>query len=585
VALDGSFLRQIAHELKGQILDAKVDKIHQVSREELVIILRQRSGSCKLYLSAGADSPRIHLTQTSFENPKTPPMFCMLLRKHLSGARVVALRQVGLDRILQLVFETRNEMGDLVQLTGSMEIMGRHSNFILIDQDGRVIDALKRVDDTMSSVRPVLPGMRYTLPPAQDKLLLTEAAPEEMAQRIAGGRDVPLSKAILAEVQGVSPIVCREIANYVFAGDDRVVSAMDQNHRDKLCFMMGRVQAMARDFAGTPTDVVDSKGKPMDFSFLPIRQYGNMAVTHTYETYSQLLDSFYTQRDNVQRMRHRSSDLLKTLANTSDRIARKISLQKKELEGCAQRETWRIYGDILNANLYSLQKGNRQAVLPNFYEEGMPLVTIPLDVRKTPSQNAQKYYAEYRKADTAEKKLRELIEQGEAEYAYIDTVFDSLTRATTITELGAIRTELEEQGYVRRQSKKGMKPQKLEPKKYISDDGFTILIGRNNTQNDQLTLKESKGRDIWLHTKNIPGSHTIVVCDGKPVPDSTLSQAAILAATNSRAADSAQVPVDYTEIRNVKKPRGAKPGKVIYVNYQTAYVTPDFELEKRLAAK
>ena len=213
MALDGSFLRQIAHELKGQILDAKVDKIHQVSREELVIILRQRSGSCKLYLSAGADSPRIHLTQTSFENPKTPPMFCMLLRKHLSGARVVALRQVGLDRILQLVFETRNEMGDLVQLTGSMEIMGRHSNFILIDQDGRVIDALKRVDDTMSSVRPVLPGMRYTLPPAQDKLLLTEAAPEEMAQRIAGGRDVPLSKAILAEVQGVSPIVCREIAN------------------------------------------------------------------------------------------------------------------------------------------------------------------------------------------------------------------------------------------------------------------------------------------------------------------------------------------------------------------------------------
>lgn len=585
MALDGSFLRQIHHELEQYILDARVDKIHQVSREELVLILRQRSGSCKLYISAGADSPRIHLTQTSFENPKTPPMFCMLLRKYLSGAKVVALRQIGLDRILQIVFETRNEMGDLVQLTGSMEIMGRHSNFILVDENGRIVDALKRVDDTMSSVRPVLPGMRYTLPPAQDKLLLTEASPEEMAQRIANGRDVPLSKAILEAVQGVSPIVCREIAGYVFTGDDNVVSQMGSGHWDKLRFMLARVQAMVRDYTGTPTAAIDAKGKPMDFSFLPIRQYGSMVVTHTYETYSQLLDSFYTQRDNVQRMRHRSSDLLKTLANTSDRIARKINLQKKELEDCAQRETWRAWGDILSANLYAISKGDRQAVLPNFYKEGMPMVTIPLDVRKTPAQNAQKYYAEYRKADTAEKKLRELIAQGEAEYAYIDTVFDALTRAATTTELAAIRTELEEQGYVRRQNKKGMKPQKLEPKKYVSDDGFTILVGRNNTQNDQLTLKESKGRDIWLHTKNIPGSHTIVVSDGKTVPDSTLSQAAILAATNSRAVDSTQVPVDYTEIRYVKKPRGAKPGKVIYVNYQTAYVTPDLELEKRLAVK
>ena len=305
-------------------------------------------------------------------------------------------------------------------------------------------------------------------------------------------------------------------------------------------------------------------------------------VTRQYETYSQLLDQFYTQRDHVQRMKHRSADLLKFLANTSDRIARKVNLQKQELEESAQREQWKMYGDILSANLWSIQKGDKEATLQNFYEESMPMVTIPLDVRKTPSQNAQKYYAEYRKADTAEKKLLELIEQGEQEYLYIDSVFDALTRAATIDELAGIRSELESQGYLRAQNRKGMKPQKLNPKKYVSDDGFTILVGRNNIQNDQLTLKESKGRDMWFHTKNIPGSHCIVISEGQEIPDSTLTQAAILAATNSRAVESSQVPVDYTQIKHIKKPKGGKPGMVIYLVSNTADVTPDLELEKRL---
>ncbi len=582
MALDGSFLRQLKHELEENILDARVDKVHQVSREELILILRSRNGNCKLYISAGADSPRIHLTGTSFENPKTPPMFCMLMRKHLIGARIISVEQLGLDRILTITFETRNEMGDMVQIKGIIEIMGRHSNFIVVDEEGRIIDAMKRVDDTMSSVRPVLPGMRYVLPPAQDKLLLTEASLDEMLERIKNGKDVPLSKGILNAVQGLSPLVCREIANYVFFGDDRVISEMSADHWDRLRFYMKRVQDMVGEHKGTPTAIIDAKGKPQDFSFMDIHQYGGSMVTKTYDTYSQLLDQFYTQRDHVQRMKHRSADLLKFLANTSDRIARKVNLQKKELEDTAQREQWKMYGDILSANLWSIQKGDREAVLPNFYEDGMPMVTIPLDVRKTPSQNAQKYYAEYRKADTAEKKLLELIEQGEQEYLYIDSVFDELTRAATIDELAAIRTELEQQGYLRAQNRKGMKPQKLNPKKYVSDDGFTILVGRNNIQNDQLTLKESKGRDMWFHTKNIPGSHCIVVSEGMDIPDSTLTQAAILAAVNSQASESSQVPVDYTQIKHIKKPKGGKPGMVIYHVYNTAYVTPDLELEKRL---
>lgn len=591
MALDGALLRQIKHELEGCLIGSRVDKIHQFSREEMVFVLRLRepaadgARSAKLYLSAGADSPRLHLTSSSFENPKSPPMFCMLMRKHLGSAKLLEIRQVGLDRILHLIFETRNEMGDLIELTVAIEIMGRHSNIILIDENGRVIDSIKRIDDTMSSVRPILPGVRYTLPPAQDKLDLITSTPEQIEQRLIEGKDTPLSKALLAAVQGVSPIVCREVANYVFVGDDRVISEMTPDHFDRLRFFLSRVILMARDYTGTPTSVIDSRKKPMDFSFLDIHQYGGSMFTRTYDSYSQLLDDFYTQRDNIQRMRHRSSDLLKVLANTADRIARKLSLQQKELADCSDRETWKIYGDLINANLYSIQKGDRTARLINFYDEAQSEVAIPLDPRKTPAQNAQKYYGEYRKADTAEKKLRELIEEGQQEAVYIDSVFDALTRAQTNDELTAIRAELAEQGYLRKKgsaAKKGKEP-KLAPKRYRSDDGFTILVGRNNVQNDQLTLKEARGRDYWFHTKNIPGSHTIVVSDGQEVPDSTLHQAAILAAVNSKAAESSQVPVDYTLIKNVKKPRGAKPGMVIYVSYQTAYVTPDLELEKRLA--
>lgn len=591
MALDGALLRQIKHELEGCLIGSRVDKIHQFSREEMVFVLRLRepaadgARSAKLYLSAGADSPRLHLTSSSFENPKSPPMFCMLMRKHLGSAKLLEIRQVGLDRILHLIFETRNEMGDLIELTVAIEIMGRHSNIILIDENGRVIDSIKRIDDTMSSVRPILPGVHYTLPPAQDKLDLITSTPEQIEQRLIEGKDTPLSKALLAAVQGVSPIVCREVANYVFVGDDRVISEMTPDHFDRLRFFLSRVILMARDYTGTPTSVIDSRKKPMDFSFLDIHQYGGSMFTRTYDSYSQLLDDFYTQRDNIQRMRHRSSDLLKVLANTADRIARKLSLQQKELADCSDRETWKIYGDLISANLYSIQKGDRTARLINFYDEAQSEVVIPLDPRKTPAQNAQKYYGEYRKADTAEKKLRELIEEGQQEAVYIDSVFDALTRAQTNDELTAIRAELAEQGYLRKKgsaAKKGKEP-KLVPKRYRSDDGFTILVGRNNVQNDQLTLKEARGRDYWFHTKNIPGSHTIVVSDGQEVPDSTLHQAAILAAVNSKAAESSQVPVDYTLIKNVKKPRGAKPGMVIYVSYQTAYVTPDLELEKRLA--
>ncbi|MBC8547181.1 NFACT family protein [Clostridiaceae bacterium NSJ-31] len=582
MALDGAFLSQLKYEIESAALESRVDRIHQPSREELVIALRWRGGGAKLLLSAGANSPRIHFTEVAIENPKQPPMFCMLLRKHLGNAKLVAVRQIGLDRILHLDFESVNEMGDLVTLTLAVEIMGRHSNIILIGPDGRVIDAIKRIDDEMSSVRQILPGMTYVLPPAQDKLVLTDCEPEQVLERLRAGRAVELSKGLMEALMGVSPILCRELAHYAARGRELLATELDGDAADRLAFRLRGLIETLRTHTGEPTMVSEPNGRPRDFSFIDIHQYGHLMVTRRCGSYSELLDRFYSERDGMERMKVRSHDLLRLLANNSDRVARKLAAQREELKECANRERFKIQGDLINANIYRLEKGMTYFDAENFYEEGSPTVRIPLDPQYPPAKNAQRYYAEYRKADTAEKMLHTLIAQGEEEALYLDSVFDSLARATTEAELAAIREELAAGGYIKNYKARNKKPEKVAPHRYRSSDGFTILSGRNNVQNDQLTLRQARGGDIWLHTQKIPGSHTIVFTEGRPVPDRTMTEAAIIAAWNSRARDSAQVAVDYTPARNVKKPRGAKPGMVVYDPYQTAYVTPDKELVERL---
>lgn len=595
MALDGAFLSKLLEEISQTALDARVDRIFQPGREEIIFVLRWKGGSGKLLLSANADSARIQFTQASFENPKTPPMFCMFLRKHLGSARLVEIRQISMDRIVHLGFETLNELGDLVRITVAVEIMGRHSNIIVVDQNGRIMESIKHVDEEMSAVRQVLPGMQYHLPPMQDKLSLVGATPDEMIARMDKGRDVELSKVLMDTVMGISPIVARELAHYVNRGEHTQYSQLGQGERDRLRFGLGQL-AKAVTGEGAPTLVLDLSGKPKDFSFIEIHQYGRAMMTRGCDGYCALLDTFYSERDLVDRMRQRSNDMLRLLINATDRITRKVATQKEELMQSTQRETLRRYGDLLHANLYQMKKGQSVVRVENFFEEGMPEIAIALDPALTPSQNAQRYYNEYRKADTAEKKLRELIAQGEQELIYLDSVFDALTRARTETELNAIRSELGEQGYLRsapaknqkqrpgNKSRKQPKEEKLPPMKYISTDGFTILCGRNNVQNDRLTLKESRNYDIWFHTQKIPGSHTVVIADGKPVPNTTLEQAAIIAAYNSKARESTRVAVDYTIIKNVKKPNGAKPGMVIYDNYETAIVTPDEQLVNSLRA-
>ncbi|MBS1473744.1 MAG: fibronectin/fibrinogen-binding protein [Massilimaliae sp.] len=584
MALDGIFLASIRHEIEEKALNSRVDRIYQPSKEEIAITLRFRGGSVKLLMSASANSPRLHFTTIQLENPKSPPMFCMLLRKHLSTAKLVALRQLGSDRILFLDFETVNELGDLVVMTIAVEIMGRHSNIILINQEGKIIDAVKRITDEMSSVRPILPGMKYTLPPAQDKLNFFTATREEASAAFQAAKNQDFAKAIMQVYSGVSPILSREIAYYATGGIDLMkneVSNFRMNRMfERIEAIRERVQSHTEQFT-----MVSEKGKPKDFTLIPIEQYGSYLQKSSYPTAGELLDHFFSERDRVERMKQRSHDLLKLLVNTTERITRKLDIQHRELSASENRETHKIYGDLLNANLWAFRKGDRFVTVQNFYDENCAEVTIPLDEALTPAQNAQKYYTEYRKAKTAEEKLLELIAKSEQELIYLDSIFDAVTRTTGESELLEIREELTEQGYLKNYRNKNKMLRPLPPLQYRSSDGFTILCGRNNRQNDKLTLKTAHNYDLWLHTQRIAGSHVIVVADGKEIPNRTIEEAAVIAAYNSKARDSAKVPVDYTLVRYVKKPNGAKPGMVIFTDYQTVYVTPDPALAEQLLVK
>lgn len=562
------------------MLGTRVDRVFQPNRDELILAFRGFSAAYKLLISARANSARVNLTTIPVENPQQPPMLCMLLRKKLQGAKLLEITQPDLERALMLKFDSVNELGDHVELTLAVEIMGRYSNIILVDENGKIIDALKRVDAEMSSERLVLPGLLYRLPPPQDKLSMLTCTVEEIMARIdALPRDMELSKALMSVLQGISPIIAREVENSAGLGHEVYVKSMTPPQRRRTEMYVTTLMETAKNVSGTPHIVIDPQNKPKDFAFMDIRQYGSAMTVSEKKSFSEMLDAFYAERDQIERMRVKSQDLLRLLANHADRLSRKIANQQAELSACAERDTLRIKGDLLSANMYAIQKGETSVKLQNFYEENLAELEIALDPALTPQQNAQKYYKNYRKAKTAEEKLTEQIGLAQTELTYIDSVFESLALAENERDLNEIRAELAEQGYVRRRAgKKNQKQPVLSaPLKFKTSDGFTVLVGRNNRQNDKLTMKDANNNDIWFHTKNIPGSHTVLVTDGKAPTEIAMEEAAVLAAQHSRAKDSAQVPVDYTQIRYVSKPQGAKPGMVIYVQYKTVYVDPTTE--------
>lgn len=581
MSLDGAFLHIVKNELMP-LVGSRVDKVYQPSREELVVSLRTfHDGTKKLLFSANSMSARVCLTQAAFENPQQPPMFCMLMRKHLCGGKLLDIRQDGLERIIYFDFECVNEIGDIVTNTLIAEVMGRHSNIILV-RDGRVVDSIKRITDDISSVRRVLPNIVYETPPRENRLCLTECSADEVIEAIDGSSD-RLSKKLTAVLEGISPIFARECAYYAAKDVDAVCSELTDSARDRLKFILNKAKKALNGEADF-TIISDLNGRKKDFCFINIEQYSMAMLVSHCDSANALLDMFFAAAGKAERTKQRAHDLLKLLMNTYERVSRKLELQKKELADCSEREVFRVCGDLINANIWRLEKGMTKCTLEDF-TTGEPR-EISLDARLTPAQNAQKYYTEYRKLDTAEKMLTQLIAKGKQELVYIDSVFDAVSRTDSETDLAEIRRELREQGYL----KGGVRPdeknkKQSEPLKFRSTDGFEILVGRNNNQNDKLTLKNARATDLWLHTKEIAGSHVIIRTEGGEVPQQTIFEAAQLAAYHSKARESSQVPVDYTAIKFVKKPAGAKPGMVIFTNNRTMFVAPNEQLVNSLRIK
>ena len=551
MAFDGIFLYLTKNEIENKILGSRVDKIYQPSKEEILFTFRTLDGVEKLLLSARADSARIQLTNQYIENPKKPPMLTMLLRKLLCGARLTALIQDGFERILTLVFDARDDLGDPVEYRLIIEIMGKYSNIILVNSENRIVECVKRIDETKSSVREILPGMKYCAPPKQDKLNILQASIPEIEAKMKE-LNTTRGKAAGKVIQGISPIVANEIEF------DLSLSGL-------------------KNYISNPQPTAVILDKPKDFTFFVPKQFGELCTYKTFDTFYELIDYFFFEQVRLERIKQMSNDLFHHLQTLKERAIRKSLNRQRELDECADMQRLKIYGDLINANLYLLEKGSLFYDLENFYDNNN-IVRIPADPTLTPSQNAQKYYKEYRKKQVAEQKLREFIQQADDEASYLDTVIDELTRANTHLEISAIRNELRISGFLSKAPQKNKNQQKLKPKKYITDEGFVIYVGRNNVQNDLLTLKTAKNYDLWLHTKDTPGSHVIIeAVKDKPFTDRVIRQAAMLATQNSKASASSNVAVDYTIVKNVHKPNGAKPGMVIYDHYNTEYVTPNDE--------
>jgi len=555
MALDGIYLHHLKNEIEAFAVGARIEKIHQPSKEEIVLSLRSREGTKKLLLSCRADSARIHFISYAPENPAKPPMLCMLFRKHLTGARITAVKQDGMERIIKIEMDASNELGDTVRFTLVSEIMGRYSNVILLNEEGNVVDALKRVDEGRSQVRCILPGIKYVSPPAQNKLDILNDDVNIIKSYLMQSKKTP-AKAFQDVVMGVSPIVCREYEN-------------------------GVSLESIKEYAEKPQHTAVINDGPMDFAFMPISQYGSIVDIKHFESPSELLDFFFYEKVRKDRIRQRSGELFKTLQNLQERAVRKAVNREKELLDCADKETYRIFGDLITSNQYMLEKGTPYYDLQNYYD-GNNIVRIPADVTLNPSQNAQKYYKEYRKKQIAESKLSDFIKDAKEEAKYLETVIDSLSRAQTDAEITEIRNELADMGYLKHRNVRNPKNAKsLKPMEFESEEGYKIFVGRNNVMNDRLTLKTAKNYDLWFHVKDTAGSHVIAVNDGREFTDKVIREAAMLAAYNSKAGESSNVAVDYTIVKNVKKPSGAKPGMVIYDDYKTEFVTPNSqELER-----
>jgi predicted ribosome quality control (RQC) complex YloA/Tae2 family protein len=585
---DGSVIFSVLDELNQKLQNGRIDKIYQPEKDELILGIRGFKENYKLLLSASPNYPRLHLTTLNKSNPQSPPTFCMLLRKHLLGGRILSITQPEFERIIEIAFEGLDEMGYSTTKVLTIEIMGRHSNIIFIDKESnKVIDSIKRVNLEMSSVREVLPGRQYAYPPSGSDLGLPKLNPlnftcEQFAACIEKQQDsLKIDKFLMKAFNGISPVAAKEMCLYGGVGFDADITRISDDSRQALT---EGIRSFAQRLAQRRfhPQIFWEAGKLKDFYCFDLKMYEHLKQDPS-DSISQAIESFYGEKDSKDRIRQKYGDIQRSISNRLDRCYKKREILDDELNQAREAEKYKLYGDLLMSNLYQITKDMEKVNLLNFFSEDQETLEISMDTQLTPTANAQRYYKLYNKSKSALISIQHQIVENTQEIQYLEAQAHNLEKCTEELEINEIRQELAEQGYIKKKKegkKKAAAPSK--PMHFMSSAGFEIFVGKNNIQNDLLTIKFAGPSDIWLHTKEIPGSHVIIKMAGKALEDGTLAEAANLAAFYSKAKNATKVPVDYTVRKNVRKPNGAKPGMVIYENNKTVYIDPDEEAIKKL---
>ncbi len=555
MAFDGITTCAMVRELNEKIYMGKIEKVYQPEADELVFNIHTKTGNCKLFASAGSAHARVHFIEENPVNPPAPLAFCMLLRKHLQGGRIIAIEQKGSERIIEISIETLNELGFTVSKKLIFEIMGKHSNIILTDiSTGKIIDSIKRVSFDVNRVRQILPGMIYQYPPEQDKIPFGEITGEQLDSLPADG------KTILRSVGGISPAFAEELAEHVSSRSE---------------YFFGVKDGILDGTSGNAFVYLDEKEAPVDFYPVPLKCLKESCKTLEFSSLSAAMEFYFNKKESSNKGRQKSHDLIRSVNTALDKMYLKKKRLSEDLLKAENSEDLRLYGELLTANIHLIKPGMKSVDVVNYYDGST--VTIPLDVKQSPAKNAQHYFKKYGKAKTAVKEKQIQLEENDGEIKYLESVLAFLENTDDVDEIESIRNELVETGYVRRRKQQGgfkEKKYKPAPHRYTLSNGMTVLVGKNNKENDYLTFNTAGNRDLWLHTKDIPGSHVIVQSSGQELDEKAIFEAAAIAAYHSKARTSENVPVDYVPVKYVKKPAGAKPGMVIFTNNRTVWVNP-----------
>lgn len=586
MSYDGLVMKSVKEELQEHILGGRVDRIYQQDNNEITLNIRNKGNNYKLLISASGNNPRVYLTKYSKENPQTPPAFCMLLRKHLEGARIIDIMQFKMDRIMSINFQSKNELGDDLTKSLVMEIMGKHSNVILINQStSKIIDSLKRINKNISSLREVLPGMTYSPLPISTKVNPLTVSKEDFMNLISSGEQrLTLKKYLVQSFTGISPLISAEIIFRSGLDDSRPIISIDSNEKNVL---WDNFQAFFNEITRNnfnPTIILNEDKSIKAFSAVDLRQFSDKD-NETIDSISDLLDKVYLETDISDRIKQKSQHLRKVVKNNLDKFLLKQEKLTEELNEAIDREKYKVYADLISANIYSIEKGSKKVELTNFYSPDSEIISVPLDFKLSPIQNAQKYYKKYSKLKNAAKIVKIQLEENSKNIEYLNSVMYNIDSSTSVEDIEDIKIELIEENYIKQTKLLKSKDKKKKVSNYetfLTSEGFTIHLGKNNKQNDKLTLKDAQKDDLWFHVKNAPGSHVVLKKEDTSFTDNSIILAANLAAIYSALSSSQNIEVDYTERKNIKRHPSKKPGLVNYTNYKTVNIKPDKDLYNTL---